>query len=1101
MLGVVVVVVCVLLVSAVQAASAVAVGPRWQVSLTTAPRNLPPGGEGEVAVLASNVGREPVRVVAPGSPVTLDIHLPGGLSAVGLAHEPFVGYLGRQGIENGLLVENTMTCNVVSGSLVQCEWAGERDLPSHEVIEIRLIVKVAVSAASGEEDEVTVEGGEAPAVATRSPVVVSDEPTPFGVEEYDLTAENEDGTVDTQAGSHPYSLTSTIAFNSSLELHNQSYGVLPSSPALTRDLHFALPAGLLGNPTLFAQCTEEQFDTKGNSGTNVCPPEAAIGVVSLTASDPATKGAFTILVPLFNVTPGSGEPARFGFRVENVPVFLDTSVRTGGDYGVTVNIQNIAQAANFISSRVTFWGVPGDPSHDAERGWGCINLAFSASNLTCSKLELPQQPLLTLPTSCTGPLQTSVEGDSWPTTFDPTGLVLPKAEPASTESLQGCERLRLEPEVAVAPDGASASTPSGLTATIHIPQEGSLVPTGLAESAVKDTTVALPEGVTLNPSGAGGLEACSEVQAGFQGVEADGTDLFSAQAPSCPDASKVGTAKIKSPLLPNPLEGSLYLATQDENPFGSLIAMYLVVRDPVSGVLVKAAGEVALNQATGQIVTTFANTPQLPYEELQLHLFGGERAPLSTPPLCGGYTTAASFTPWSGTPPVAASSEFKITSGANGGPCQSPQPFAPGFSAGTSNIQAGAFTPFAMTISRPDADQALGGISLHMPPGLSGMLSSVKLCEEPQAATGTCGPESLIGRTTVSAGLGNAPYTVEGGKVFITGPTAGAPFGLSIVDPAVAGPFNLGTVVVRAKIEIDPRTAALTVTTTGPLPTILQGIPLQLQHVNVTIERQGFTFNPTSCDKLSLTGTITSSAGASANVSSPFQVTNCKALAFKPTFAVSTSGRTSRLNGASLDVKVTYPKALQGSEANLAKARVELPKRLPSRLKTLQKACTEAEFAANPATCPATSRVGQAVVHTPVLPVALVGPAYFVSHGGAKFPELILVLQGDGVTIELHGETAISKKGVTTSTFAQTPDVPFSSFELKLPEGPYSALAANGNLCKGQLVMPTELVAQNGTVIKQKTKISVSGCAKRKTKTKEGSKRADSRTKGGKQKR
>ena len=500
-------------------------------------------------------------------------------------------------------------------------------------------------------------------------------------------------------------------------------------------------------------------------------------------------------------------------------------------------------------------------------------------------------------------------------------------------------------------------------------------------------------------------------------------------------------------------------------------------------------------------MTTFANTPQLPYEELQLHLFGGERAPVSTPPLCGGYTTAASFTPWSGTPAVAASSEFKITSGANGGPCHSPQPFAPGFSAGTSNIQAGAFTPFAMTISRPDADQALGGISLHMPPGLSGMLSSVKLCEEPQAAAGTCGPESLIGRTTVSAGLGNAPYTVEGGKIFITGPTAGAPFGLSIVDPAVAGPFNLGTVVVRAKIEIDPRTAALTVTTTGPLPTMLKGIPLQLQHVNVTIERQGFVFNPTSCNKLPLTGTITSSVGTSANVSSPFQVTNCAALAFKPTFAASTSGRTSRLNGASLDVKVAYPKALQGSEANLAKARVELPKRLPSRLKTLQKACIEAEFAANPASCPAASRIGQAVVHTPVLPVPLTGPVYFVSHGGAKFPELVMVLQGDGVTIELHGETFISRKGVTTSTFSQTPDVPFSSFELKLPEGPYSALAANGNLCKGQLVMPTELVAQNGTVIKQKTKISVSGCAKRKAKTKDGSKRANTRTNGGKQKR
>jgi hypothetical protein len=406
-----------------------------------------------------------------------------------------------------------------------------------------------------------------------------------------------------------------------------------------------------------------------------------------------------------------------------------------------------------------------------------------------------------------------------------------------------------------------------------------------------------------------------------------------------------------------------------------------------------------------------------------------------------------------------------------------------------------------MTMSREDGNQNLKGLQLHLPAGLLAMLSSVKLCEEPQADTGTCGPESLIGHTIVSVGLGGDPYSVSGGQVFITGPYHGAPYGLSIVEPAKAGPFDLekGTacdcVVVRANIEVDPNTADVTVTTDpeGPyaIPQILKGIPLQIKHVYVAIDRPGFTFNPTSCNPLAITGTLSSAEGANSVLSVPFQITDCAALAFKPKFTVSTSAHTSRKNGASLDVKLTYPNTPQGTETNIAKAKVQLPKRLPSRLKTLQKACLEQVFAANPAGCPAQSRVGMATAKSPVLPVALTGPAYFVSHGGAKFPELVVVLQGDNVTIDLRGETFISKKGITTSTFATVPDVPVSSFELKLPEGPYSALAANGDLCHGKLAIPTEFVAHDGATIHQNTKIAVTGCPHHrhpKTHTKKNSK-------------
>ncbi len=371
-----------------------------------------------------------------------------------------------------------------------------------------------------------------------------------------------------------------------------------------------------------------------------------------------------------------------------------------------------------------------------------------------------------------------------------------------------------------------------------------------------------------------------------------------------------------------------------------------------------------------------------------------------------------------------------------------------------------------------DARGTLGAVAA----GPVGVALKVTLCPEPQASEGACPEASLIGHTVVSAGLGNAPFTVEGGKVFITGPYKGAPFGLSILNPAKAGPFDLGTVVVRAKIEVDPTTAALHVVSDA-LPTMKDGIPLQIQHVAVTVDKPEFTFNPTDCNPMKLTGTMTSTEGASASVATPFQVTNCGSLAFKPGFSASTSGKPSRLDGTSLDVKLTYPTLPAGEQTNIAKVKVELPKQLPARLTTLQKACTEAAFDANPESCPAASKVGEAVATTPILAGGLAGPAYFVSHGGAKFPELVVVLKGEnGVTVDLHGETFISKKGITSSTFATVPDVPVGSFELKLPAGPYSALAANGNPCASNLTMPTEFVAQNGARVDQSTQISVTGC-------------------------
>jgi hypothetical protein len=1054
--------------------------------------------DGQIVVSAINLGDASVNGAA--AEVSIADQLPKGLEAASIE-----GLTGNQGIETPSQDYGPVEC---APQTVTCTFTGS--LPPYTRIEVRIGVVVKPTAASGELNRVSVSGGGAPAASIARPITISEAPTPFGVETYELSPEEAGGGPATQAGSHPFQLTTTLDLNQ--VVHDYHYrhvyyeehpdeeyvGELPVPAALAKDLSFNLPPGLIGNPTPFPRCSAADFlgplkknSSEANSETiylNSCPPQTAVGIAVVTVGLPGTilLGLKTFTVPLFNLEPTVGEPARFGFLLPGSPVYLDTSVRTGGDYGVTVHVDNITQTAGFLANEVTFWGVPGDPRHNAQRGWGCLMESLGEDNrgAPCEPLATAETPpLLILPTACTGPLQSTVEADSWADegAFSSFGTSEPMV------AVDGCNRLPFAPSVKVTPDGQAGSTATGLTVDEHVPQGTDLNPTGLSESAVKGLTVTLPEGVALNPAGADGLQACSLSEIGLQDAE----------APVCPEASKVATVKIKTPLLPNPLEGAAYLAEQDANPFGSLVAMYVYAEDPVSGVRAKAVGEVVENPVTGQLTAHFEGDPvfqsdpryagepqarflpELAFEDLEVHFFGGDRAPLATPSRCGGYTTTATFVPWAENGSVESSSEFQILSGPNGNACANPLPFAPSLTAGTTSIQAGGFTPFTTTMSREDGEQPLRGITLHMPPGVSGALSSVMLCGEAQADAGTCGPESEIGETIVSVGVGGDPYTVKGGKVYITGPYKGAPFGLSIVNPAEAGPFNLGTVVVRAKLEVNQETAAITVVTDaeGPykIPTILDGIPLEIKHVNVNINRPGFTFNATNCSSLQITGTLTSSEGASSALSVPYQVTNCAVLAFKPRLTASTSEKTSRANGASLTVKLGYPAGPY--DANISKVKVELPKALPSRLSTLQKACTAAVFEANPAACPPQSIVGHATATTPVLPVPLSGPAYFVSHGGEAFPSLIIVLQGYGVTVHLVGSTFIDEKtGVTSSTFKTVPDVPVGTFELTLPEGPYSALTANGSLCGENLAMPTEFVGQNGALIDTDPKIVVTGC-------------------------
>ncbi len=1051
------------LLSVIGVQPALAQSAYLRISTSDAPTNLPPGGKGTVVVNVTNLGDATL-----GTGTVIADKLPAGLTVTAV-----VAARANQFSETP---SEDLECSIVSATEVRCADLNYL-LPPLTGLKMVIQVKVGTQVAGANRVEAT--SGTVKTVAEQ-PVKISAEPAPFEIEKYALEPEEEGGGADVRAGSHPFQLITSLGVTETGKEEPVS---------LTKNLKFSLPPGLIGNPNATKQCSQTDFNTILPGPINLCGPETAVGEAQVTIEEPTgfSTGPQARTVPIFNLEPAPGEPARFGLVVEKDPVVLDTAVRTGSDYGIVVTASSSSEVAGLISSTVSFWGVPGDSRHNSQRGWNCAaNGELVGGPAACEaqqkkEAEVQQTekaegkepaPFLALPTSCGMQLAAPAQIQSWV----PGAQYTPAFQSEFSESLESCNLLPFNPSISVRPETQSGSSPTGLAVDVEVPQPET--PEGLAESAVRSTTVALPEGIELSPAAAGGLLACSASQVGFiGGNESSQTenDQFSPELASCPDAAKVGTVSIESPDLANPLTGGAYLATQDTNPFKSPLVLYLIARDPVSGVLVKLAGSVSPNGSTGQLVSTFANTPQVPFKSLKLNFFGGGRASLSTPPGCGTYTTTSSFTPWSGNPAATPSAAFSISSGPGGGGCTS-EPFAPTFQAGVTSNQAGAFSPFTLTIGNPDGDQALGTLTMHLPSGAAALLSSVTPCPEPSASENACGSESLIGHSSASSGLGGEPYTLPG-SVYLTGPYKGAPFGLSVVTPAVAGPFNLGDVTVRSTINVNPETAAVTITS-DPFPTIIKGVPTQLKQINVTVDRPSFEFNPTNCNPMSVTGTLTGAKGASANVASPFQVANCASLPFTPKLTATAGGQASKADGASLNVLVTS--AGLGQD-NIAKVDLTLPQVLPSRLSTIQKACVLVIFEANPAACDEGSVIGKATISTPVLKSPLMGPAYLVSHGGAAFPDVEFVLQGEGITLVLDGKTDI-KKGITYSRFEATPDAPFTSFITELPTGPHSALTAyvpaskKYSLCGTPLVMPTEITAQSGAVIRQTTNIVPTGC-------------------------
>jgi hypothetical protein len=880
------------------------------------------------------------------------------------------------------------------------------------------------------------------------PVASASEPVAFGIES--VNAEESSSA----AGMHP-DLTTKFVFK-----HIDKGGLLHTTGRV-ENVSVSLPPGLVGDPNNFPRCSTGQF----NAGVN-CPIDSQVGIVKVVLEESEEGEVFT--EPLYNLEPPRPSMvARLGFPAAIQKVFIDVSVRTGSDYGVTATVHQATGQSPIIFATTTLWGSPADPSHDEQRL--TVLEALNCSGVTDTACEAPEGkrssgllpvPFLSNPTAC----------EDQPVGFTATSYQHPGevfSSGASLPQITGCEAISFQPSLRVEPSSHQAGAPTGLSTVLKIPQTNAV--DRAATSAMRDAKVTLPAGMTVNAGVADGLQACSAEQVGLGRETQSG----------CPDGAKIGSVTLVSPDLAQPLHGAIYQRAQGEE--GHTFGLWLVSDE--LGLHLKIPGVIEADPKTGQLTTVFANTPQVPVEEIDLQFKGGSRAPLKNPDACGTYGTRYELTPWSGNAPVVGESVMNIDEGCSTGA------FNPKLSAGSTNPESGVFSPFALTLTQESlGEQDLAGLSVTLPPGVSAKLAGVARCPDAQAATGACPAGSKIGSVTVAAGPGSSPLWIpQPGKsptaVFLTGPYKGAPFGLSIVVPAQAGPFDLGNVVVRAAINIDPVTARVSVVS-DPLPQILEGVPVSYRTVHVDIDRSGFTFNPTNCNPMTIAASATSIKGTVANLTDHFQAADCASLAFKPVFKVSTSAKTSKANGASLNVKLIPPaegpQTSGGSsktEANLAMVKVELPKALPSRLTTLQKACTEAQFATNPAGCPPESIVGAAVAHTPLLDNPLTGPAYFVSHGGKAFPQLILVLQGEGITIDLAGDTFISKAGITSSTFANIPDVPVSSFELNLPQGRFSALTANGDLCAQKLVMPTTFTAQNGAQTHQTTPITVEGCS------------------------
>lgn len=1031
--------------------AAAAPTPAWQLMLIPLPSNLQPDTSGTTVeaplyrVIAVNIGAAPTS-----GPVTFQVTFPGGVKPI-----ETVGDDGDQGSPNPACsaVAQVVTCTT-SGPVYPSRWLGSR-----------IGVEVSSSASGKLNVQASISGGGAQAVATVSPTEVSSSPPSFdflsGSAGFGALLTNADGSAATQAGSHPDQLTLNIAFPT----EHAEEGPTRSADHV-RDVITDLPQGLVINPTATpVRCTEVEF-LSGAGSEPGCPDASEIGIVTVMTE--VTGPAF-VISHLYNMVPPPGAPAEVAFNaLESVGIFIHLAghLRSDGDYGISADANDILASTNnpLLSAHVQLWGDPSSNSHNQIRGE--CRLAIDGS----CPVTPQRKPLLTMPSACTGPMTFAAHADSWeqPGVFHQSSVQ--GADLAgSPVAVSGCSLLAFEPTLTLQPDTETASSPTGVNVDLHVPQNEDKEE--LATSNVKDATVTLPEGLAVNPASADGLEACSEDRIGFIHEDSEPGIHFTDAPDNCPDAAKIGLVEVNTPLLDHPIHGAVYVATPHENPFGSLLAIYISINDPADGIYAKFAGHVEANPQSGQLITTLTDNPELPVEDFKLEFFGGARAALHTPAACGSFVTEGVLMPWDGNPAVHTTNSFKVTGGANGGRCTSTEaerPNSPGFEAGTKTPFAAGYSPFIMNLSRADGQQLLKGIDLTLPPGLTGKLAGIAQCSDSaiaaagaktgreELANPSCPAGSQVGEVTVGAGVGSQPYYTKG-KIYLAGPYEGAPLSFVIITPAVAGPYDLGDVVVRAAGHIDPVTTQITVHS-DPLPTILEGIPLEIRDVRVDMNRPQFTLNPTNCERMTLTATETSAIGSTTVLSNPFQVGGCKGLEFAPKLALRLKGRIRRTSHPRLVATLT---AKEG-EANISRAQVKLPHAVFLDQSHIRTVCTRPQFAAGQ--CPAGSVYGRAEAKSPLLGYALSGSVYLRSSSH-KLPDLIAVLRGPAsqpIEIDLDGKTD-SVKGALRNTFEAVPDAPVSSFRLELFGGKRGLIEMSGGFCQSRKAT-VKLNGQNGAV-------------------------------------
>jgi hypothetical protein len=896
----------------------------------------------------------------------------------------------------------------------------------------------------------------------------------------DATVLDGEGNFYSQAGSHPFSVTTKFELNTIPNPQPGEENGLPiSDGAALRNVKVEAPAGLVGDPTATPKCKLSEF--MGAEGlASECPDETQVGrawtAINLFGSHSEVATA------LYNLEPQPGQPALFAFKVVTSPVFAVPSIRSEGDYGIDFDVLNIDQTVPVTANRFMFWGVPASPAHDSERGELFFGRCGDGGSPPC-EVEAPLKPFLTSPTDCAhGPFALRTEVQSWLGHADSDSF-LTHDDDGNPSGVTRCDRVPFEPRMVSSLTTRNAESPSGLDFELKIPDSGIKNPDGIAQSMLKKAVVKLPEGVTANPSVAEGLGVCSP-------ADYDRETLESTIGEGCPNSSRIGSVEIDSPLLDegDAVEGSLYLGQPDdpttsqsgaENPFDSLLSLYLVARVRDRGVIVKTAGRVEPDPSTGRLTATFDDLPQLPFSSFRLHFREGGRAPLVSPSSCGKQVTEATLSPYSApSEPVHSEAVSLITSGTDGGSCPSGgvPPFAPGFDAGSINNNAKSFSPFYMRLTRRDGEQNMTKFSSILPPGVLGKLAGVGKCSEAaiaaaaaktgkqELASPSCPSDSQIGRIQVGAGVGSV-LTYVGGKVYLAGPYRGAPLSVAVVTPAVAGPFDVGTVVTREALNLNPETAEVEVdgSASDPIPHILKGIPLKLRDLRVYIDRDRFILNPTSCDPSSAKATLFGSFldvfspadDVPAALSTRYQASNCAPLGFKPTLKMSLRGGTARGDHPGLRAVLrTRP-----GDANIASATVLLPRSAFLDQAHIRTICTRVQFAADE--CPQGSVYGHAKAFTPLLDEPMRGPVYMRSSNH-KLPDLVFALEG---LVDVNVSSRIdSHDGGLRSTFEAVPDAPVSRFVVTLKGGKRGLVVNSRNLCSAMSRATVRMVGQNGKV-------------------------------------